>query len=275
MKKTFLLTALLFLSSFVFAEQSNLIFRESYRLADVQNLILALNAENVEIKNFRGYKVTVETYSNNFTKSPVIKRANKSLIIEHSKEHFYKADYCNIVIYIPFDFQMNSFDYIADSGNLTANELWADRLSAKSNTGSISINSATSKNTLSIATTKGQVKIGKFLGEYFEASSESGSISMNMVKADFFNASAGSGNIYVELREPPAASSQLKTTRGNITLEVDANENFTLQVLSNSGTFRDNIKDIRRSARGENIYKYNEGGPIITLQSSSGDIYLE
>ena len=90
MRKLFLLTVSFLFSCMLFAEQSNLIFRESYRLADVQNLVMALNSENVEIKNFRSYKVTIEAYSNNSSRSPIIKRSNKSIIIEHSKEHFSK-----------------------------------------------------------------------------------------------------------------------------------------------------------------------------------------
>ena len=274
-KKLITLACTTLLAATLFAQQNNLIFRESYRLADVQNLVMALNSENVEIKNFRGYKVTVEAYSNNINKSPVIKRSNKSIIIEHSKEHFYKADYCNIVVFIPYDFQMNSFDYISDSGNLNAEQLWAGKFSLRSNTGNISIAQAITRDTLSITSSTGSVKIGNFQGEYFEISSENGGIEMNNVQAEYFSASSGSGEIFVQLNDAPVASSQLKNNRGSITLEIPATENFNLQVLSNSGVFRDNIKEIRKSARGEHDFKYNEGGATLTLQTSSGDITLE
>jgi hypothetical protein len=275
MRKLLLLCATFLFSFALFAQQTNLIFRESYRLADVQNLVMALNSENVEVKNFRGYKVTVEAYSNNSSRSPIIKRANKSIIIEHSKEHFYKADYCNLVIYIPYDYQLNSFDYISDSGNLSAEDLWASRLTARSNTGSISFNSVVTNDTFSIKSTRGNIKIGRYKGEYFEMTSESGSIGINKVQAEYFNASSGSGEIYLNLEGAPVASSQVKSSRGNIIVEIPATENFNLQVLSNSGTFRDNIKNIRKSARGEHEFKYNEGGALLTLQTTSGDITLE
>ena len=275
MRKHFLLAAIFLFSSTLFAEQANLIFRESYRLADVQNLVMALNSENVEIKNFRGYKVTVEAYSNNTSRSPIIKRANKSIIIEHSKEHFYKADYCNLIIYIPYDYKLNSFEYISDSGNLSAEEIWSDKVNARSNAGSISFENLISSDTLSISTTKGKIKISKFKGEYFELTSESGAIQMNKVQAEYFNASSGAGQVFINLENAPVATSQIKTSRGNITVELPASENFNLQVLSNSGTFRDNIRDVRKSARGEHDFKYNDGGALLILQTSSGDITLE
>ena len=275
MRKLFLLTVSFLFSCMLFAEQSNLIFRESYRLADVQNLVMALNSENVEIKNFRSYKVTIEAYSNNSSRSPIIKRSNKSIIIEHSKEHFYKADYCNLIIYIPYDFQLNSFEYISDSGNLLAENVWAAKLSARSNTGSISFNSVVTNDTFSINSTRGNIKIGRYKGEYFEISSESGSVGINKVEAEYFNATSGSGEIYLSLEGAPVASSQVKSSRGNIIVEMPATENFNLQVLSNSGTFRDNIKNIRKSARGEHDFKYNNGGALLTLQTTSGDITLE
>ena len=275
MKKFVLLTASLLFSCILFAQQNNLIFRESYRLADVQNLVMALNSENVQIKNFRGYKVTVEAYSNNSKHSPVIKKANKSIIIEHQMEHLYKTEYCDIIIYIPFDFQMNSVEFISDSGSLTAESVWAGKISARSNSGSISFEAVTATDTFSVRSTKGFIKVGAFKGEYFEMTSESGFIEMKKVQAEYFNASSGSGEIFIQLNAAPVAASQIKSSRGNLIMEIPNDENFNVQVLSNSGTFRDNIKNIRKSARGEHEAKYNEGGAIITLQTSSGDITLE
>ncbi|MCR4580812.1 MAG: DUF4097 domain-containing protein [Treponema sp.] len=277
-RKAFTLLLALAFSFILFAQTSqpsNLIFRESYRLADVQNLIMALNSENVEIRNFRGYKVTIEAYSNNSSKCPVIKRSNKSIFIEHSNEHLYKTDYCDLVIYIPYDFQMNSFEFISDSGCLAAQEIWANKVTARSNSGSVSFESITTGDTFSASSSKGILKVDRFSGEYFEITNENGSVEMNNVRAEYFNASSGSAEIFIQLSETPIAASQLKSNRGNIILEIPQTESFNLMVLSNSGTFRDNIRNQRSSGRGEHEYKYGRGGALITMQTTSGDITLE
>ena len=274
-RKIFTVFFVTLLSCLLYAQQANLIFRESYRLADVQNLVMALNSENVEIKNFRGYKVTVEFYSNNSSRSPVIKRANKSIIIENSREHSYKNDYCNIVIYIPYDFQMNSFDFISDSGSLSTEQIWASKISARSNSGSISMENVISRDTFAARSSKGFIKIGSFKGEYFELTNHSGNIEMNKVQAEYFNTTSSSGEVYIQLTEAPIAGSQISTNSGNIIVEIPFTENFNAQILSNSGTLRDNIKNIRKSARGEYEAKYNDGGAMITLKTTSGDITLE
>ncbi len=160
------------------------------------------------------------------------------------------------------------------SGEIEAQNLDADDLIIESTSGEIELEKYTG-GTGSIRTTSGDIEVSDFAVEYAKFKTTSGDISVKNLDCDYFDFESTSGSQTTTLRNPPLAKSKMEATSGSIDITIPEGSSFEVDVHSNSGTFKDgfsNNKFVPRSTFHERI---NDGGAVIELITSSGDIDLD
>ena len=160
------------------------------------------------------------------------------------------------------------------SGDINLFNLDTDDLKVSSTSGDIKIRKFTGE-TGSIHSTSGKINLDDFASEYANFKCTSGDISVKKLDCDYFDANSTSGEITVEMKNPPTASSKISCTSGDIELYLPMRAKFTVEVSSNSGTFRDKFNNNRMTPRDNYRMDYNGGGATIQLKTTSGAITLD
>ena len=162
----------------------------------------------------------------------------------------------------------------ASSGDIDLFNIDADDFKVQTSSGDITIKKFTG-GTGSIRTTSGDIKAEDYATEYAQFRSSSGEITVKKLDCDYFDSESSSGDVCLELKNAPIASSSIETSSGTVELYLPMRGKFSLDVSSNSGTFRDKFNNNRMAPRDNYHQDYNGGGSIITIRSSSGDITLD
>lgn len=162
----------------------------------------------------------------------------------------------------------------ATSGDIELYNIDADDFSAEASSADIEVKKFTG-GTGKIHTTSGDINADDFASEYANFQSTSGGITVKKLDCDYFDAKNTSGGIEMEFLSAPAASSAIQCTSGDVDLYLPMRARFSVDVVSNSGTFRDKFNNNRVEPRNNYTQDYNGGGAEIKIQTTSGDISLE
>ena len=162
----------------------------------------------------------------------------------------------------------------ASSGDIELYNIDADDFSVTTSSGAIYVEKFTG-GTGSLKATSGEIKTKDFASEYAEFSTSSGAIYVKQLDCDYFDAKSSSGNITLDFKNSPAATSSVKCTSGDVELFIPMRSKFTIDVSCTSGTFRDKFNNNRLNPRESYQMDYNGGGPVIQVQTTSGDVTLE
>ena len=162
----------------------------------------------------------------------------------------------------------------ATSGDIELYNIDADEYITEATSGDITVKKFTG-GTGKICSTSGDIKVEDFASEYAQYENTSGTISIKKLDCDYFDAKNTSGGITLELKGEPIATSSISCSSGDIDLYLPMRAKFSIDVSSNSGTFRDKFNSSRMNPRGSYHQDYNGGGSQINIQTSSGDITLD
>lgn len=257
-KKVFFL--ILLISSFYISAQDlnpdSLVYKEDFSVSDIKTLKFNLTFENLITDVFYGDEITVEIYSNNLIKTPVVSVAGTSLSISSTKQKNTPGDLCTVVVYIP---KKHTFESVSISNNK----------------GSINLESINVFDYIKISTTSGNIKLSNSNTSYLNAKTQSGNIKLNSQVLDYFETSTQSGEISINLLDSPYGKSFAKTESGNITLKLPSYADYNLELKSKNGSFWD-VKNNSNEQLKRTLYKkINSGGVIIHAETKSGNIYLQ
>ncbi len=162
----------------------------------------------------------------------------------------------------------------ATSGDIELYNIDADDFVAEASSADIEVRKFTG-GTGKIHTTSGDINADDFASEYANFQSTSGGITVKKLDCDYFDAKNTSGGIELEFLSAPAATSAIQCTSGDVDLYLPMRARFSVDVVSNSGTFRDKFNNNRVEPRNNYTQNYNGGGAEIKIQTTSGDISLE
>ena len=160
------------------------------------------------------------------------------------------------------------------SGDIEVYNIDADDFTTHSTSGDIEIKKFTGE-TGTANSTSGSISADDYACEYADFESTSGDISVKKLDCDYFDAECTSGDITIELKNAPVATSSINCTSGSVDLYLPMRAKFSVEVSSNSGTFRDKFNNNRMNPRDSYKMDYNGGGSTIKLHTSSGNITLD
>lgn len=207
MKKIFLLLFYCFFYNFCFSQQDNLIYSETFLTSNIQTIKINVAKQNITIKKYNGEDVLVEMDSNNLCFKSIVIIKDNELIIKENDYIPSQVDYCDIYIYIPFDFVPNS-------------------IYTKTSYGNIKIEDISIKEELSIFTDISNINLYKIKVDYLTISSYNKKIECKELKCNSFNITNHLGNIELSLLELPSYSSKIATNTGSIIIWKKNNQNI-------------------------------------------------
>ena len=162
----------------------------------------------------------------------------------------------------------------ASSGDIELYNIDADDFSVHTSSGEITVEKFTGGSG-SLKASSGDIKAKNFASEYAGFETTSGTIYIKELDCDYFDANSTSGNISLEFPHSQAATSSVNCTSGDVELYLPMRAKFSVDVSCTSGTFRDKFNNNRMNPRDSYKMDYNGGGPVIKVQTTSGDITLE
>lgn len=314
MKKVFVSSIILCLAAAVFA-MPNMIDKKGFSNSSVNNLDFDLSSETVEIKETLDSNITVEIYCNNNRMAPEVKMNGSTLsLTSKAATSFWVALRCTVYVFIPQGMSFDNINLKTTSGEIKIEPaLSAHSIAIRSTSGEIDVNgglfadSITVKSTsadievknldaddLIIESTSGEIELSKYTGgtgslrttsgdisvldfavEYAKFKTTSGDISVKNLDCDYFDFESTSGSQHTTLINAPIAKSKMESSSGSLDITVPAGSHFEVDVHSNSGTFKDGFSNNRFVPRSTFHEKINDGGAVIELSTSSGDIDLD
>lgn len=156
------------------------------------------------------------------------------------------------------------------SGDIQATDL---RAGLKAHTGSGSIVARTVSGDVTASTGSGNIDVMQSAPGSVTASAASGDVRLHGVQGAL-KADSASGDVFVQ--GVPAASWTVSTASGDITLELPAGQAFDLEARTRSGRIdsKHPITVAGTTDRHRLSGKVAGGGPLVRLQTASGDIEL-
>lgn len=274
MKKTFSLILVFNIFLFLFAVEPNLILSKSF--SNITDFNFDLGHENLTIENIYGDEILVELYSNNNKKLPKVYENEGILILKTKQTKLYPSDYCNIKIYIPYEFVFENVNIQTNSGNIILQDLSSEELSIKSISGKIKSQELKISSYINLYSISGQIDINTVTTETISVQSASGFIYISSIIADYFDTTTDSGIIEISLASQPKASSRIHSKTGEVHLSFQ-NKSFGFDLIASStnGIFRDEINNLRLTPRNEYRNSYFGGGPEIQIRTTSGNIFVK
>jgi len=240
--------------------QQNILFRESYDAAEINEVSVKVYFENIYISEIKGEQIVVEISSNNSLMKPIVSVDNSVLKIDDPYSDYQKGDSCSIYVYIPKEFPLDGYKL-------------------ESVFGSINIDNLKSKDFIDVQTSEYNNYCFKNLKtEYLHIKvdselSLSGLIVENL-DCSYFNVEGFVGDIHMSLIHAPQAQSQIRVKEGKIFLDIPSDQNFDVETRSTHSFFINNFEKSKSAIRDGKIYKHNNGGALIKLQTFKGDITI-
>ena len=154
--------------------------------------------------------------------------------------------------------------------------LYFDRIvgpiDGKTSGGSITIGDTSDR--VKVHTSGGSIKIDRAGGEV-DATTSGGSITVNEVKGKIYAKTSG-GSVKAYISEQPGSDCTLKTSGGSVTVYLDDRIGVHVDAHTSGGRistdFPVKVKGV--ISRRDLDADLNGGGPLLTLRSSGGSIYI-
>lgn len=244
MKKLFSIFIIAFYTSTLFSQETNLVSRQNYDKKLINSIKSELTFEDINIKRIQGDEISIEIYCNNLNKVPTVQNKDSELFIQSLKKKNSPGDYCMVILYLPVDFNPETF-------------------SIKTISGFISLKDFSSENDIELFSQTGNIDIIKTKSTFLSVNSISGNIIAKNISCDYFSFSTISGNISFVLFSDLFAKSKISSVSGNI--------NFNS--LSNS-SYNFDIKQVKPNVNNKIPKLNNSEGIIIEIQNTSGYIQI-
>lgn len=258
-KKAVLFLALL-IPGLLFAEQKNIISRQTYKISEIENLAVNVLFEDIHVSTIYGDEILVETGSNNNQFLPVISTDGSTLSIKTNERCIWTygdGNVCAIYIYVPFD-------YIAQSYTL------------KSANGKIFVSDISAQNSVKITGGDPETKVSNIKTDYFNYqpyNEGNQPVVLSNISCTYFEVFGFIGDISLSLAKAPEATSVIRTKEGAINLAIPDSEDFDLLLRSTHSTAINNyIGQLYPNIRNGLSYCHNKGGAEITVQTFKGQI---
>jgi hypothetical protein len=157
------------------------------------------------------------------------------------------------------------------SGSIEANGI---KGSLRASTGSGSIRARGIAGWVKASTGSGSIEVEQVAAGDFEGDTGSGRITVSGVRGAL-RASTGSGSIRVD--GVPQGAWRISTSSGGISLRLPQNASFEVNARTCSGSITPShpITLLGRVSKRELRGKVREGGPLLDLSTSSGNIHIE
>ena len=208
-KKAFLfgLAALCFFCAGpAFADSKNIVYSQAFAIADITDLKLSLDYEELRINQIYGDEISIEIGCNNLNKIPVVQLDEGVLSVQtpavHKGKKAAKANagtVCTVYIYLPQDFMPDTINISMNSANLMAEVL-------------------RSSTAITVSSTSGRIDLMESLTESLTVKNVTGNTTLQKIKVDYFDLSSTSGLIFAELAQAPLASCRIKNQTGKVQL---------------------------------------------------------
>ena len=221
---------------------------------------------------------------------------------------------CTVIMRIPSSIEFDTVSLSATSGEIhTQIEINAERFDSSTTSGDLSLTEAIFAQKISLSSTSGDIFAEAIFGDELKANSTSGSIYVKTFegKSGSFNSTSGSqkltntkvqkitnkstsgsitvegqvlqafdmdstsGTIGLELDDVPFNSSRASSTSGTIFMGVPGNAGFILSVQTTGGSFTNAITREKLGSHVDYKGEINNGGPKISLSSTSGNITID
>ncbi len=144
---------------------------------------------------------------------------------------------------------------------------------AKTSGGSITIEEATG--TVEARTSGGTITLNQIVGDT-EAYTSGGSLNLKNLSGNIIASTSG-GSIYAELNGPINQDCSLSTSGGSIRVFLPASSSIDLDAHTSGGRVETDLPiTVRGVIKSNSIQgKINDGGPLLTLRTSGGSIYIK
>lgn len=252
----------LLIPSFFFAEEKNIISRQTYKAIDIESISVNVLFENIYVSTIYGDEILIEIGSNNNQFLPIISQQDSCLKIKTNERNSWSPNsgtYCSIYIYVPFDYVPDNYDFIVSYGKISLQNITA--------TNFIKLNGGEKEAVLSNLKTDYFCYIA-----YNEAGKE---VVISNLDCTYFEIRGFVGDISLSLAKAPEASSIIRTKEGAISLDIPASEDFEVKISSTHSTAINNyIGELYPNIRNGLLYKHNQGGAEIIVQTFKGQITL-
>ena len=160
------------------------------------------------------------------------------------------------------------------SGTIHIDEVSANNLILTASSGDITCNSFSGGDS-TIKTTSGNIRLKNFDAAAFESSASSGNITVKDLGCRSFNVSTSSGTIGLELINVPVAKSSSTSSSGTQYISMPKGSGINLQVSTSSGSFTNAFTKEKISSHADYNNVINGGGAKVSLTSTSGSITLD
>ena len=312
MKKILILTLLSAFCAQLFAG-TNILSKDYYPANELTSIDCTLSFEDVTIDSIYGDEFVVEVSSNNRKLTPDFSFENGKLTVRSNKKHYFWGDTCHVYIAIPESATPNTIEVSTASGDIDARDFKVETINLIAASGDIVVKNVDSEKEFFLKTASGDIsakninsvvfsaksasgdvkimdsKADEFYStsssgnnilefitsNFLSSSTSSGEIETNGITCEYFNLDSSSGDITIKLTQAPKATSTINTTSGSVDIRLPRSSAFEMRVSSNSGTFDDEFYDEEISPRREFRSKYNGGGTLIQVHTTSGDINLD
>lgn len=208
-KKAFLfgLAALCFFCAGpAFADSKNIVYSQVFSIAEITDLKISLDYEELRISQIYGDEISIEIGCNNLNKIPVVQLEEGVLSVQtpavHKGKKAAKANagtVCTVYIYLPQDFMPDTITISMNSTNLIAEVL-------------------RSSTAITVSSISGRIDLMESHTESLTVKNESGNTTLQKIKVDYFDLRSTSGLIFAELAQAPLASCIIKNQTGRVQL---------------------------------------------------------
>ena len=207
-KKTFL-TGLAVLCFFcvrpLFADSKNIVYSNTFAIADITDLKISLDYEELRINQIYGDEISIEIGCNNLSLVPSVQLQDNVLSIQGAGTHKQskaiknKGNVCTVYVYIPQDFMPGTINISLQSSNLMAEVLRASTA-------------------IVISSTSGRIDLMESHTESLTVKNVSGNTTIQKIKVDYFDLRSTSGLIFAELAQAPLARCSIQNKSGKVQL---------------------------------------------------------
>lgn len=213
MKKIFSTLFILFFSFSLFANNDfSVIYSESFDCQSVHDIEANLLFENITVKKYTGEEILIELESNNSLLKPNISiNSNKILKIQNKRDRKSDADYCNIIIYLPVNFQSTDLIIKTESGNISLTKIRV-------------------LEDIELVSFSGDINIDSVSCDYHHCVSNKGNILSNMVSCSYFFLDNTDGKIEVVFSKDPTENCKITNKNSDIILKHNFISDLTLDI---------------------------------------------
>ncbi|MCR4580706.1 MAG: DUF4097 domain-containing protein [Treponema sp.] len=292
-RASLILIGLLFYSAVAFSKGS-LVSRDFYKADEISSIQTDLKHENIEIISESNEDITIDVICTKKNRVPEVSLNEGKLLIKSKLVTSFVNDYCKVIINLPVNMELEDFTALSSSGDLDIARLSTASFSVNSTSGNISCDSLICSGDINCKTTSGDIEIDRLKAENLTLKSTSGNIEVSECQAlnitgdatsgkiKFNNTNCNSfilqntsGGVELELENAPLEESLIEATSGDIELQIPEDQAFEIKAESFSGSFEDDFNDFSIKLNGPFRNKYNGGGVVIRLETTSGDINID